>query len=249
MEKEHMTNFCFRSLTYWYQPIYLLNTWEIYAHEALLRSLPPGRFTPEEILAHCGKNGQLPLLDRQTIVHTRTHPGRKLLFVNMHPHTFLLPDFLQWLDKQNLKAQKIVFELIHWEKVKNPESLYSVIGSLRSRGFKISLDNFHMNELCLRYWAKIKPDFVKMASDYAAGLAKNGYKQKTLEFLHDLFADRSTQLIVKGLETAEDLAMAKFLGVQLGQGYILGKPLPARSQTYPLKDQMHRFTVLLPAKS
>lgn len=38
---------------------------------------------------------------------------------------------------------------------------------------------------------------------------------------------RGCELIAEGIETNEELAAVRELGIQLGQGYLLGRPQPA----------------------
>ena len=42
-------------------------------------------------------------------------------------------------------------------------------------------------------------------------------------------SETGCELIAEGIETDEELAALRGLGIQLGQGYLLGRPEPARA--------------------
>lgn len=100
-----------------------------------------------------------------------------------------------------------------------------VVHYLKDKGYAIALDDYGKGESSLRIVKQLHPDFVKLDRYYAVKLSASNKKQKEIQMFLKLCQQENMKLILEGIEEPTDLAMAKVLGVHLGQGHLLGKPL------------------------
>jgi EAL domain-containing protein (putative c-di-GMP-specific phosphodiesterase class I) len=70
---------------------------------------------------------------------------------------------------------------------------------------------------------ELEPDFIKLDRLFSLDLSKSTSKQKMISLFVE-YCKNNTKLILEGIETPEDLAIAKCLGVDIGQGYVLDMP-------------------------
>lgn len=215
-------------MTHWYQPIYQLETGKVFGYEALVRNKPLNNLSPMDIFKQAEKEVCRTTLDCQLLfkaMNSNRDISHNILFLNIFPSTLLEPWFLSWWDKHSTTAHPIVLEISESEPVSDWKTLKAITNELRDKGVKIALDDMGAGYSFFQHWVELNPDYVKLDRYYAIDLSKNLLKQRILESLKDLF-DGTTEVVLEGIETAEDLKTAKLLGIKYAQGYLLGRPSP-----------------------
>jgi EAL domain-containing protein (putative c-di-GMP-specific phosphodiesterase class I) len=212
-----------------FQPLYVMDNWKVFGYEALLRC----EFfeNPELLFRLAMEKNRLYDLDICSIHHALTSVnGRHIrLFLNVYPSTMVhpsFPDFLENLKSICFPKRNILFEINEAEKISDIGLLRKVVHFLKDKGYAIALDDFGKGQSSLHTVIELEPDYVKLDRYYAAELAASKQKQNEIQMLLKLCQQKNMKLILEGIEEPTDLAMAKALGVHLGQGYLLGKPLP-----------------------
>ncbi len=74
-------------------------------------------------------------------------------------------------------------------------------------------------------------------------MSSNIKKQEILKHLVILFKN-DTKLVLEGIETREDMEVALELGLDYGQGYYLGQPLPRNEQKLTEKRSQYQGVIL-----
>ena len=84
----------------------------------------------------------------------------------------------------------------------------------------------------MRLWSELRPDYVKLDKCFTQGIASDAAKQQFVRSIQAIAHATGARVIAEGIETADDLACLNGLGLGLGQGYHLGRPLaqPARAR-------------------
>jgi len=212
-----------------FQPIYALENWHVFGYEVLLRrECTP---SPELLFRVALQKNRLYDLDCCSIYHAlaSTNFRNIRLFVNVFPYTLVhhsFPDFLEKLKSVCFSIQNIVFEINGAEKGLDIGLLRNAVQLLKDKGYGISLDHFGNGKTLMKLVSEIVPDFVKLDRSYTVGLSTSDQKQNEVRMVLDLCERKNMKLILKGIEEATDLAIAKALGVHMGQGNLLGKPMP-----------------------
>lgn len=216
-------------LTHWYQPIFQLETGNILGYEALLRNNRPSlELTPMDIFEQAERKNCRTALDCQLLfkaMNSMRDTDHSRLFLNIFPSTLLEPWFLSCWNTHAIVFSSVVLEISESEPVHDWKTLKAIINKLQDKGVKIALDDMGAGYSFFRHWVELKPDYIKLDRYYAVDLAKNPLKQQILESLINLF-NITTEVILEGIDTVEDLKMAKLLGVPYAQGFLLGRPAP-----------------------
>lgn len=215
------------SITHWFQPIYCLKNNKVLGFEALLRDASHLQVSPVDLFKNAERYGHRNTLDfisMQSALETFKNESN-LLFLNVFPSTLLRKDFLSWWDIHVPSSNPIVLELLENEPIMDWEEITAVTKELKARGIKIAVDDMGGGYSFFQQWIELEPDFIKLDRYFANGLSTNLRKQKTVKSLIDLLSD-TTEIIMEGIETEEDLNMAVNFGIPYAQGYLLGRPSP-----------------------
>jgi len=215
-------------LTHWYQPIFRLETGNVHGYEALVRDKSSYGLSPIDIFERAEQENCRNTLDCQLLYEAFNSMKKMnacMSFLNIFPSTLLKPGFLPWWKEHLSEYSSVVLEITESEPVSDWSKLKSTINELRNGGAKIALDDMGSGYSFFRHWIELNPEYIKLDRYYAAGLAQSLPKQRVLESLITLF-DNSTEVILEGIETTEDLETAKSLGIHFAQGFLLGKPFP-----------------------
>lgn len=220
------------SITHWYQPIFQLKNNSVIGYEALLRDTSKLQVSPVDIFKNAeifGCRNILDLISIKTVLETYENKTN-LLFLNIFPSTLLNRDFLSWWNIHVPPGIPIVLELLENEPVIKWEELKMVAKELRVRGVKIAVDDMGGGYSFFQQWIELEPDFIKLDRYYAENLSNNSRKQKTVRSLIDLLSG-TTEIIMEGIETEEDLDIVELLGIPYAQGYLLGRPSPIENMS------------------
>jgi EAL domain-containing protein (putative c-di-GMP-specific phosphodiesterase class I) len=72
----------------------------------------------------------------------------------------------------------------------------------------------------------LRPTVIKIDRDIVTGIARDDAKQALVEAFVSFGRRIGARLLAEGLEKRTDLARIRELGVDFGQGYLLGRPAP-----------------------
>ncbi|KGX93770.1 diguanylate phosphodiesterase [Pontibacillus halophilus JSM 076056 = DSM 19796] len=221
-------------LFHYYQPLYHLKTEEVYGYEALLRS--SNQKNPELLFRHAMNDNLLYKLDTTSIekaLHAYSAvPQQATIFINIFLSTLLHPNFIRFMDSVRSKMDtsfgppSIVFEL---NEAKEEEEMWDVphlqerIQQVREMGIHFAIDDFGQGAASLKKAVELNPDYLKLDRYFSTNLHVNKRKQKLVRLFVDYFKSDTT-VVLEGIETEQELKIAQEIGVNLGQGYHLGRP-------------------------
>ena len=97
---------------------------------------------------------------------------------------------------------------------------------------KSAVDDFGGGVSDFQKIIEISPNYIKLDRYFSKDLRSKTRKQSVVKFLVNYCIKYKMGLILEGLESNDEIALAKSLGVYYGQGFGLGKPSPLRSKTY-----------------
>jgi diguanylate cyclase (GGDEF)-like protein len=123
-------------------------------------------------------------------------------------------------------AHRFVIELT--EEAFLPASQFQarVLPMLREIGAKISIDDFGAGYSSLSTLADITADEVKVDRSLITGIDRRPRSQSLLRAIESIGSALGTEVIVEGVETAEEVAYLRdFTQIRVAQGYFFGHPL------------------------
>lgn len=234
-----------RELVLHYQPIVSLKTGRIRGFEALVwwqhpqRGLvSPAEFIPvAEDTGLITQIGQWVLLEacRQAAAWQLQHPERPpiSISVNLSAKQFktsnLLKEVARALSEARLDPSRLVLELTESILMDDVDSSISTLHRLKGLGVQLHLDDFGTGYSSLSYLLRFPLDSLKVARSFLTNLRTNSDSAKVLAAIVAVAQNLGLNVIVEGVETAEQLAYVRALQCQQAQGYLFARPLDSAS--------------------
>lgn len=237
-------------ITSLFQPIVSLSQRRILGHEALTRGPSnTALHSPINLLAaarHAGRLNELDMICRENAC--RRYSQQQLqgkLFLNASPETLLDATHkpgrtLELLQKYRIPADRVVIELTEQTPTDDFELLDAALHHYRDMGFSIALDDLGAGYSSLRMWSELRPDYVKIDRYFIDGIHRDAVKREFVESIMKIARASRAQVIAEGIEQSEELRILSDMGIDLVQGYLLGRP-----EEIPATDA----AVLLPRSS
>lgn len=163
--------------------------------------------------------------DRQV----RGEPSLRLA-VNITPASLLDPRFqagafAELISAHGLSPRQITLECTEQQAVEDVLPLKRAVKALRRAGFGFAIDDAGAGYASFALIAALRPTVIKIDRDIVAGIAHDDAKQALVEAFVSFGRRIGARLLAEGIERRADLAMITALGVDLGQGYLLGRPV------------------------
>lgn len=215
-----------------FQPIVDLATGETVGHEALTRfhdgTRPDRRFADADAVG-LGLELEEACLAR-AIADAVDLPGHGWLSLNVSPDLLLERSRLQRCLRKVRRAS--VLEVTEHVAIEDYTAFRSAVASIRPE-IRVSVDDAGAGFASFRHILELRPDFVKLDIGLVRNIDHDDVRQALVAGIV-YFARRSgCVLIAEGIETAGERDQLRSLEVELGQGYLLGRPAPARSNLSP----------------
>ena len=125
-----------------------------------------------------------------------------------------------------LAPQGLVLELTESVLIDDVEDAVRVLGELRGIGVRLALDDFGAGHSSLRYLKRMPFDFVKLDKGLLDGVDRDPAALALLDASISLLNRLGLRTCAEGIETSAQLAVVESLGCELGQGFLVCKPLP-----------------------
>jgi EAL domain-containing protein (putative c-di-GMP-specific phosphodiesterase class I) len=121
-------------------------------------------------------------------------------------------------------APRLLFEVTESAAITRFEEVNRFLQALRGRGFRLCLDDFGAGTNSFNYLRRFSVDFVKIDGSFVSQAATNEQDLACLKAIVGLSRDLKAATIAEMIETPEQLAMLRRIGVDFGQGFLLGRP-------------------------
>ncbi|WP_085732326.1 MULTISPECIES: bifunctional diguanylate cyclase/phosphodiesterase [unclassified Pseudomonas] len=230
-----------------FQPIICLSERRILGYEALTRGPSNSPLhSPIALFAvarQAGRLSELEIACRQSACrrfNEQQLPGK--LFLNVSPESLLEAAHqpgrtLQLLQDFGIPPSQVVIELTEQTPIDDFQLLQTALHHYRAMGFSIALDDLGAGYSSLRLWSELRPDYVKIDRHFIDGIHQDALKREFVGSILQIAKASRAQVIAEGIELPGELAVLTEMGVDLVQGYLLGRP-----QEHPPRDAR----VLLP---
>jgi len=163
-------------------------------------------------------------------LHDGAHLTKKaLLFVNVHPNVFASgSSFRDTIVSQAKHAgvdlDRVVLEITEQGSLSQTPAVVKSFTDLRALGIRFAFDDVCAAYSHLPLMDAVRPSFLKVSQEFGTGFEKDPTRTKIVANLLSLANDFACDLILEGIEDEATAAMAGYLGVPLGQGYLFGRP-------------------------
>lgn len=229
-----------------FQPIVGVNGHEVEAYEVLSRLDMDGRIVGAgEFVEIAERIGVIHRLDSLVIERAlevmaeRNFQGK--IFLNLSPRALVLSEFgktlLSVVANSGIAPERIVFEITERDTIKNLGMLERLLNDLRFEGFGLAIDDFGSGFSSFHYLRRFPIDYLKIEGDFIVNMLDNAKDRAFVQSMQSLAAELGIKTIAEFVEGPQVLNEVKALGIDLAQGYYLGRPgrelLPSSLWTPP----------------
>jgi diguanylate cyclase (GGDEF)-like protein len=217
-----------------FQPIIHLQSQQIYGYEGLARGPVNTVLHSADCLFNAanqfGQLAELDLICRERVIERFAQlglPGR--LFINVDPHSLANENYregqtLAVLDRVGLSPERVIIELTETHPVEDVHLMRMGLEHFRRMGFRVALDDLGAGYSGLKLWSEIRPDIVKIDRHFIRNIGEDRTKQQFVSAIHKIATSLGCRVITEGVETIEEYATLRKLGVEMVQGYYFCRP-------------------------
>ena len=120
---------------------------------------------------------------------------------------------------------QVIIEITEQTAIGDAESFGQAMAVLGELGMHYALDDFGSGHANLDMLADLSPQFIKIDKSLVRGIGSSPRRLEILRAMLRMMGAFGGRIIAEGIESAEELAMVRDLGVAAGQGYFLGRPV------------------------
>jgi len=220
-----------------FQPINRIDTGVTTHHEVLLRLrgddgklLSPDAFLPSAV-----RFGLMSEIDLWAIRHASQAYAEHVvdcpelrLSINLSANAFENEDLARFVEAafitNGVPPKRIIFEITESLAVRRPRHVERQITQLRDLGCKLALDDFGTGYSSFSYLQKLHFDYIKIDGAFVHDITNNPVDQKMIKLISEIGREANMQTIAEYVQDAESLELLGELGVDLAQGYFVGRP-------------------------
>jgi EAL domain-containing protein (putative c-di-GMP-specific phosphodiesterase class I) len=149
--------------------------------------------------------------------------------INLLPADISRAGYEFWLldeiDAAAIDPRRVTLEITESALLTDRESVAARLGTLRHAGLQIAVDDLGTGYSSLNYLTTLPLDMVKIDGGLVAHIVDRQRDQIVVRTLIRLARELGLQVVVEGVETAEQLALIKDWGCDLYQGFVGSAPL------------------------
>ncbi|BDM64013.1 diguanylate cyclase [Shewanella sp. NFH-SH190041] len=154
--------------------------------------------------------------------------------INISPTSIISNDFLAWL-KQLLSrhtslASRLVFELPENGMQTNLPAAYRFVRLIHSLGARVAIERFGNSYTAFKFFREVKPDFIKLDSNYSRNIAEDSNNQFFIRMIVDIARRMGIRVIATAVEQQHEKMMLEKLLLDGLQGYYIARPQPLSAQ-------------------
>ena len=151
--------------------------------------------------------------------------------INLSASSFFQRSLIQFIDevlaRTGIPANKLIIELTESVLMQNAETAHQVIGELRNRGIRISLDDFGTGFSSLGYLNRFSIDEIKIDRSFVVNLENDAKKRALVQAIITLGKALGLKVVAEGVETQTQADLLEQMGCDLFQGFLFARPMPA----------------------
>jgi diguanylate cyclase (GGDEF)-like protein len=194
---------------------------------------------PEKFLSAAERYQLLPAIDRWVIrnslaalsAHAASLRGRAMSFsMNISGASIASEDFLDFLQgmiaDSNLPPEILCFELTETSAVSNLARADKLMQRLRGFGCSFALDDFGTGLSSLAYLKSLPVSVLKIDGAFVRDAAGNQRTESMVRAIAQLARTMGMETVAEYVETDELRTRMAALGVDYGQGFAIGRPVP-----------------------
>lgn len=144
------------------------------------------------------------------------------LAVNASPETLASGQIYPLIE--TLVGTRVVVEITEHSAIENIDVLLMEIDRLRDLGVRIAVDDAGAGYSGLQQIIRLRPDVIKLDMSLTHDVDKDVARRSLASAMVQFARDTNARVVAEGIETEAEMRTLRKIGVELGQGYHLGRP-------------------------
>jgi PAS domain S-box-containing protein len=233
----------------YFQPLVELRTGLLCGFEALARWQHPqrGLVPPNEFIPLAERSGLHGLLTGKLLsavfAAAKDIPDHLTLSVNISltqlTDLTLPKHILSAAQHANFPLQRLILEITESALVGNTEHAARIANELKEQGSRLALDDFGTGYSSLRHLQLLPFDELKIDASFVRSMTHTRESRKIAAAIVGLGNSLSLTTVAEGVETQTIADMLLWLGCDIGQGWLYGRPVPPEQLPEALAERLH----------
>jgi EAL domain-containing protein (putative c-di-GMP-specific phosphodiesterase class I) len=156
-------------------------------------------------------------------------PANAKLFINVLPSCMYDPEFqgaslIRLLEGLGLAPERIVLEINEKYAIENYKLFVEALQNLTQIGFEIAIDDIGAGYSSFEKIAHLNPRYLKFDMQLVRDIDGSYVRREMARALKDFAGKMDSRVIAEGIEREGELEALLELGIEYGQGFLLGRP-------------------------
>ena len=124
-----------------------------------------------------------------------------------------------------LPPEALTLEVTERVLIEGSEPMLAGLAELRRQGIRLAIDDFGTGYASLAYLRRLPVDIVKIDPSFVAGLGTDTTLAMLTRTIVRVGHDLDIAVVAEGIERPEQLDLLRAMGCELGQGYLIARPM------------------------
>jgi len=221
----------------WFQPLILLRTGQLQGFEILARWHHPkhGLVQPSDFIPSAEEDGWIDAVTSQLLAKALSSPpllnSSLTIAVNISPvqlRSRALPEQIHSIASgAGFPLDRLIIEITENALFQDIKHAQVIVHRLKDMGCKLALDDFGTGYSSLLHLQSLPFDELKVDRSFVNSMTQQRDSRKIVAAVVGLGQSLGLTTVAEGVETQEQAEMLAWLGCEIGQGWLFGKPVPA----------------------
>lgn len=160
--------------------------------------------------------------------------------------TGMINDVLGVLRRASLSPANLRVEITESALVDKEPAVMQTLLRMKKLGIRLAIDDFGTGYSSLSYLRMVPADTLKVDRSFVSGRSANSGLLSITESVATMAHSSGMEVVVEGIETAQQLERVKSFNCERGQGYYFSRPVAAETMdfllsagTYPFASRVH----------
>jgi PAS domain S-box-containing protein len=216
------------------QPIIDLKSNQIVQRELLIRMREPGServIEPGAFLPVAEELGLIREIDRWVIDRSAEIAATGVLVeLNVSARSISDTDLVGHIERALARTgadpKALVFEITETALVSDRIAAEAFVGRVHELGCRVALDDFGTGFGTFTYLKQLAVDYLKIDQEFVRDIKRNSASRRVVEAVVTLASGFGLRTVAEGVEDEHTLELLQNLGVDYGQGFLIGRPAP-----------------------
>ncbi len=216
----------------YFQPLINNTTMKVEKYECLVRMLDDGKVIAPYFFLDVSKKANQYANITKIVIDKSFKEFENLDFefsINVSYEDIKDDDFINYVKlklEEYSVANRVVWEILEDESVKNYDLLFNFIKEVKALGCKVAIDDFGSGYSNFEHLLKMEVDYLKIDASLIKNIVNDNNSYKVVKTIIEFAKSLNMKTIAEYVENENIFITTKELGANYSQGYHFSPPIP-----------------------